>query len=150
DSSSSRRHGGLGIGLAITRRLVELHGGSISVHSEGMGHGARFTVRLPLHDFECTHDLPAPAGAGGSLRGRRILVVEDDADSREAVTLALTLEGAYVRAAASVDQALEWIDELEFDAIVSDLSMPGADGYALLTRLRASGVDIPAIAVSGF
>src|SRR4029453_19126850 len=150
DSSSSRRHGGLGIGLAITRRLVELHGGSISVHSDGPGRGARFTVRLPLHEPETNSRVPAPAATRGTLQGRRILVVEDDADSREAVTLALTLEGAHVRAAGSVDEALERIDTDRFDAVVSDLSMPGADGYALLDRLRARGVDVPAIAVSGF
>src|SRR5262245_9069077 len=150
DSSSSRRHGGLGIGLAITRRLVELHGGSISVHSDGLGRGARFTVRLPLHDFAVNHHLPTPSGTGRALRGRRILVVEDDADSREAVTLALTLEGAHVRAAGSVNQALERIDGFDLDAIVSDLSMPGADGCALLAGLRARGVAAPAIAVSGF
>src|SRR4030095_5347197 len=115
DSSSSRRHGGLGIGLAITRRLVELHGGSISAHSDGPGRGARFTVRLPLHEFEGHQHLPAPAGAGRTLRGRHILVVEDDADSLEAVTLALTLEGADVRAAGSVDEALERIDACQFD-----------------------------------
>jgi PAS domain S-box-containing protein len=150
DSSSSRHHGGLGLGLAIARRLVELHGGRITAHSPGVGRGSRFTVRLPMAEAERACSTPSPTGDVGALRGRRVLVVEDDADSREAIALALSLEGARVEAAGSADEALARLDRTQPDAVVSDLSMPGADGYTLLQELRARGVAAPVIAVSGF
>jgi PAS domain S-box-containing protein len=148
DSSSSRRHGGLGLGLAIARRLVELHGGEIRAESDGVGRGARFTVRLAACD-PLVVSAPSSAADDGALRGRRVLLVEDDADSREAISLALTLEGATVTAAGTADDALTRLGNAAPDAVVSDLSMPGTDGYALLAQLRARGVAAPAIAVSG-
>ena len=150
DASSSRRHGGLGLGLAIARRLVELQGGRITADSEGVGRGARFTIHLPMHDPEATCPAVAPESPRGEMSGRHLLVVEDDPDSREAIALALELHGGHVRAAGSVDEALALVDESPLDAVLSDLSMPGKDGYALLERLRARGVAAPVVAVSGF
>jgi len=150
DSSSARRHGGLGIGLAIVRRLVELHGGRIAAHSDGVGRGASFTIRLPVHDPGGSRPADAPAASGGLLNGRHVLVVEDDADSREAIALTLEVHGAHVRSAGSADEALAQLDGGPLDAILSDLSMPEMDGYALFARLRARGIDVPVVAVSGF
>jgi PAS domain S-box-containing protein len=150
DASSSRRHGGLGLGLAIARRLVELQGGRIIAESEGVGRGARFTIHLPMHDPEATCPAVIPESPRGEMSGRHLLVVEDDPDSREAIALALELHGGHVRAAGSVDEALALVDGSPLDAVLSDLSMPGKDGYALLERLRARGVDAPVVAVSGF
>ncbi len=149
DASSSRPHGGLGLGLAIARRLVELQGGRITADSEGVGRGARFTIHLPMHDPDAICPAVAPESPRGEMRGRHLLVVEDDPDSREAIALALELHGGHVRAAGSVDEALALLDD-PLDAVLSDLSMPGKDGYALLERLRARGVDAPVVAVSGF
>jgi signal transduction histidine kinase len=150
DSSISRYHGGLGLGLAIARRVVELHGGCITADSAGVGRGATFTVRLPVREPEHPGSAPSPWSAPGALSGRHILVVEDDADSREAIALALSLEGASVESAGSVHEALGRLGSTRFEAVVSDLSMPGADGFMLLEQLRAHGVEAPAIAVSGF
>ena len=150
DSSSSRRHGGLGLGLAIARRLVELHGGRITASSEGVGRGARFAIHLPVHEPPAGTSEAPPASSSGVLSGRNILVVEDDADSREALTMALELHGAHVRAAGSADEALSRVEDGLPDAILSDLSMPETDGYGLLKRLRAHGIDAPIVAVSGF
>jgi PAS domain S-box-containing protein len=149
DSSTSRRHGGLGLGLAIARRLVELHGGEIRAESEGIGRGARFTIRLPAREPAEATSPSSCDDEDGPLSGRRVLVVEDDADAREAISLALTLEGATVTEAGTADEALAQVGRLQPDAVVSDLSMPGKDGYALLAQLRARGVSAPAIAVSG-
>ena len=150
DSSSARRHGGLGLGLAITRRLVELHGGRITAHSEGIGQGARFTIHLPAHEAASGTSPVRPVSSRGVLSGRNILVVEDDADSREAIAMALELHGAHVRSAGSADEALSRLEDGPVDAVLSDLSMPGTDGYGLLTQLRARGIDAPVVAVSGF
>ncbi len=150
DSSSSRRHSGLGLGLAITHRLVEMHGGRITAESHGLGRGATFAVHLPIHEQAPGHASESPATSRGVLGGRRILVVEDDPDSREAIRVALELHGAHVRAAGSADQVLARLDGMPIDAVLSDLSMPGMDGYALLGRLRERGVRAPAVAVSGF
>jgi len=150
DASSSRRHGGLGLGLAIARRLVELQGGRITAESEGVGRGARFTIHLPVHDSEATCPAIEPESPRGEMSGRCLLVVEDDPDSREAIALALEVHGGFVRAAGSVDEALALLDGQPFDAVLSDLSMPCQDGYALLERLHARGVTAPVVAVSGF
>jgi CheY-like chemotaxis protein len=150
-AGTTRAHGGLGLGLAIARRLVELHGGYLTADSAGLGRGATFTMQLPLRDPDRTYRTsPQTPGDGAALRGCRVLLVEDDADSREAITIALELEGAAVRAAGSVDVALRLLGDASPDVVVSDLSMPGTDGYGLLAALRARHVRVPAIAVSGF
>ena len=155
DASSTRRHGGLGLGLAIVRHILELHGGTVWADSAGPGHGATFTVCLPF----ALRDAPQAAPVGSPLEtsagaerldGARLLVVEDDPDSRDALAWALRSRGAHVRSAASVGEALAACREQPPEVILSDLAMPDEDGYALLERLRGLGLELPAIALTGF
>lgn len=151
DSSATRAFGGLGLGLSIVRSLVELHGGTVTASSEGEGHGASFTVTLPL--FPTGSDVQQPqASAAKGLNGRRILLVEDDNDTRQFLDALLTAAGADVRAAASVPDALQLLDNFSPHAVVTDIAMPDADGYALLAQLRqrAVGRNVPAIAVTAY
>jgi PAS domain S-box-containing protein len=151
DTGTSRRYGGLGLGLTIVRHLVEMHGGTVSARSPGPGQGASFTVQLPLVDGR---SLPVSAESQfadlGSLRlsGVRALVVDDEPDSREMMCEVLERAGAEVRAARSATEALEHLRELEPHILVTDLEMPDEDGYALLKRVRAAGFRLPAIAVT--
>ena len=162
DGSSTRKHGGLGLGLAIVSQLVELHGGGISVESAGTGKGAVFTVSLPVpaaaESGRRVQPCPAAATAGiGSpvLQGIRVLVVEDEHDTREVMTFILQQCGAEVRSAASAGEAF---DILRTDwaphVLVSDIEMPGEDGYALIRRVRAleaeRGGRIPAAALTAY
>jgi len=153
DTSSTRRYGGLGLGLAIARNLVELHGGRVSAASDGVGRGATFSVRLPAALAAET------LGAGTSpprsvespqLDGVEILLVEDDRDSLDAMTLSLAASGATVRPATSVDEAWSSFVGRAPDVVVSDLSMPEEDGYGLVERMRSAGSAVPAIALTGF
>jgi signal transduction histidine kinase len=161
DSSSTRVKGGLGLGLALVRHLVELHGGSVAAASTGKGQGATFTIRLPegLPRPRTPSRVPvanAPVGqAGGlSLHAIRVLVVEDDADSRELIMSLLAHAGAEVRACSSVAEAFATLAGWKPDVIVSDIAMPEEDGYALIQRLRAlapaDGGRIPAIALTAY
>ena len=138
DSSSTRAHGGLGLGLAIVRHIVEMHGGTVQATSEGVGKGARFVVRLPLRVAEkSTHpaaELPAP-----SLEGVSVLVVDDDADTRDLVRMVLSQRGADVYTAGSADEALALVEERRPEILLSDIAMPGEDGYELIRRVRALG-----------
>ncbi|HYO77075.1 MAG TPA: response regulator, partial [Thermoanaerobaculia bacterium] len=148
DSSTSRQHGGLGLGLAVVRHLVELHGGTVQVASEGLGRGATFTVDLPL----ATRDIARRTASAGArdqslLRGRTVLVVDDDRDTRLLLVAMLRQNGAEVLAAESVDEALTVFADRKFDIVVSDIAMPLQDGYALVRRVRAIS-DVPLIAVS--
>jgi CheY-like chemotaxis protein len=146
DSSTSRQYGGLGLGLAVVRHLVEMHGGTVHAASEGAGLGATFRVEIPLARADAGSSAATPsATAESGLLGRRILVVDDDADARLMLTSLLTRFGAIVASAASVREALQILDAQEFDAVVSDIAMPGEDGYTLATHTRSR---IPAIAVS--
>jgi PAS domain S-box-containing protein len=162
DSSSTRRHGGLGLGLAIVRRLVVLHQGEVEAASEGKDRGATFTVRLPLLPEDAR---PAPAPAPETRRVReepalprldrvRVLVVDDDDDSRRFVASVLGGCGAEVREAASVGSALDVLARTYVDVLVSDIGMPGSDGYDLVTRVRAMerehGGRIPAVALTAY
>jgi signal transduction histidine kinase/BarA-like signal transduction histidine kinase len=148
DSSTSRQHGGLGLGLAVVRHLVELHGGTVHVESEGIGRGATFTVELPLaRDGERPAATDDAATAPPRLSGRRVLVVDDDDDARVVLGTMLRQAGAEVVTAATVVQALATFEEKHFDAVVSDIAMPIEDGYVLMTRLRKMS-NVPAIAVS--
>jgi PAS domain S-box-containing protein len=166
DSTSTRVHGGLGLGLAIVRHLVELHGGTVAVASEGAGKGATFTVRLPLRTpsveaADAAAELRS-AGRNGApvlgdvtqLRGVDVIVVDDEPDARELLAALLEHHGATVTAAASVDEALAAIAARAPDVVVSDIGMPGADGYELLRRLRALACAerraTPAVALTGF
>lgn len=139
DSSTARRQGGLGLGLAIARRIVETHGGTIRAESEGLGRGARFVVLLPLDESEAARapgEEPAAGAAPNVLEGLRILAVDDDEDARELLRIALEQRGARVEIVASPDEVVHALSRTPFDVLVSDVGMPGEDGYALLRRLR--------------
>lgn len=153
----SRSNTGLGLGLSIVKILVAKHGGSITALSEGLGKGAEFVVTLPLTDSKAAADPGDSAGHGGRkpLARKRILVVEDDADSREVLGLFLEQSGADVAGAESAESAMKILDQGKLpDVIISDLAMPDEDGYSLLTRIRQlpseKGGTIPAIALSAF
>jgi two-component system CheB/CheR fusion protein len=152
DATPTRQHGGMGIGLALVRQLVELHGGRVEVASGGVGRGARFTVWLPLHATAPESGGAAGQGTAGELAGLRILVVDDTQDTVEVLRALLEMEGAAVETATGGAEALRLAEAQDFDLIFSDISMPGMDGYALLAelrrRLRTAGV--PAVALTGF
>jgi signal transduction histidine kinase/ActR/RegA family two-component response regulator len=159
DASSTRAHGGLGLGLAIVRHVVELHGGSVDVASEGEGKGATFSVRLPLVPVSGAQAAPSPgttaiAASAVSLAGVSVLVVDDDLDSRELVAISLTRCGADVRSVPSAQAALDAIAERPPDVLLSDIEMPGEDGYALIERIRAlppeRGGRVPAAALTAY
>jgi PAS domain S-box-containing protein len=160
DASTTRRHGGLGLGLSIARQLVELHGGSITAASGGEGRGARFSVRLPLAQARTPAVLRSEAtGAAGplasvSLQGLTLLLVDDEADGRELVAQVLRDSGATVHQAASAQEALAMLEQLRPALLISDIGMPGCDGFELVRRLRQrppeAGGRIPAIALTAF
>jgi PAS domain S-box-containing protein len=157
DSSAARQHGGLGLGLSIVKNLVELHGGRITAASAGAGRGATFTMELPAYAAEGTglasYARVARSGAGG-LEGAKILVVEDEPDARDIITRVLAECGASVTAAASAPEALRSLDAECPDILVSDIGMPGMDGYQMIRRIRTeypSPVkDLPAVALTAF
>ncbi len=153
DASSTRRHGGLGLGLAIVKNLVELHGGTVTAHSEGVGHGASFELRLPEATAQTESQGEAmTAPSVTRLDGVDVLLVEDDRDAREALTMMLRHTGATVRAAASAREALRALADRHPNIVVSDLSMPDEDGFSLLRRIRAldGNGSVPAVALTGY
>jgi signal transduction histidine kinase/ActR/RegA family two-component response regulator len=160
DSSTTRSHGGLGLGLAIARHVVELHGGTIAAASEGEGRGAVFTVDLPVGTTLPAGDAAsAPNGEAETtpaapLQGVAILLVEDDADTREAFAVVFTKAGARVTVAASAAEAVNAFDVARTDVVVSDIAMPETDGYALMRELRqraaAAGRDLLAVALTAY
>jgi CheY-like chemotaxis protein/two-component sensor histidine kinase len=163
DSSSTRAHGGLGIGLALVRHLVELHGGNVSARSGGEGKGSTFAISLPVAGPAADPgDLaPVPAATVSrvsvtglpTLEGLRVLVVDDEADARDLIGVILRRRGAEVTAAASVAEALEAVERSRPDVLVSDISMPESDGYELIRELRqrASGSGaVPAVALTAY
>jgi signal transduction histidine kinase/CheY-like chemotaxis protein len=161
DASSSRRHGGLGLGLALVRELVELHGGTVAAASEGSSKGATFTIELPGLMPETLRSAPehdASERRMPSLEGVRVLVVEDEPDAREVAVTALGDCGAQVTAVSSTSEAMAVIlgaspDQLPH-VVVSDIGMPKEDGYSLIRRIRAlhpeQGGRIPALSVTGY
>jgi two-component system CheB/CheR fusion protein len=153
DTGSTRQYGGLGIGLALVRELVESHGGHVEAHSEGPGKGARFCVFLPMSISR--QPAPPQAGTNGKrLAGKHMLIVDDSTDVLELLERMLTMEGAQVTTAASGAEALRRVDEHAgpFHVIISDIGMPEMNGYALLAELRKreATAKTPAIALSGF
>jgi len=160
DHSSGRQFGGLGIGLAIVKHLTELHGGTVEAFSEGKDQGSRFVVRLPLAAVRKTIP-PSPRPfkpnepvGPAELNDLRILVVEDDEDSRDMVATVLRNAGATVSTAGSVSEALEELDRFKPNLLLSDIGMPGEDGYALIEKIRSlppeRGGQIPAIALTAY
>jgi two-component system CheB/CheR fusion protein len=152
DASSSRRHGGMGIGLALVSQLVELHGGSVGVKSEGVGKGAEFTFRLPLAKQLPLQSDASIATESGSLNHLRMLVVDDSEDTVEMLRRLLEMDGAIVQTAGSGADALEIARANEFDVIFSDISMPGMDGFEFIKRLRSlpERQHVPVLALTGF
>ena len=154
DSGSTRSHGGLGIGLAIVRHLVELHGGSVRAESDGTGCGARFVVRFPLAQSPRVAIEPSAAARGArgpSLEGVRVLVVDDAADARASIELTLKQYGATVVVVDSAGEAMAALEREPIDVLLSDLAMPGEDGLSLIRRVRARpGERLPAAALSAY
>ena len=141
--SSTRTHGGLGLGLAIVRHLVEIHGGRVMADSAGLGKGATFTIELPVLNSQPDTNAKKQANMFSlnslpTLANLTLLVVEDDADAREVLTLALEQHDAKVVAADSVEQALIQYRQHQPDILIGDISMPTQDGYALIEQIRAS------------
>lgn len=161
DSTTTRSHNGLGLGLAIVRHLVELHKGAIFAESLGTGQGATFTVRLPLLQDnkgsrvsrEATGEISSPV-ASTPLAGLRVLVVDDEADTRNFLSFMFEEYGAFATAVASVDEALVVLEQAKPDILISDIGMSEQDGYTLIRKLRSlkpeKGGRIPAIALTAY
>jgi signal transduction histidine kinase len=157
NGSITRKHGGLGLGLAIVRSLVEMHGGKVGVESAGEGQGSTFRITLPppgeglpreaIPTAETGRGVIAPDSTP-KLSGLRVLVVDDQADMRDLLSTILCLEKAEVRTADSIDETMLIMTAWSPEIIVSDIAMPGGGGYELIRRLRDSGCDVPAIAIT--
>jgi CheY-like chemotaxis protein len=163
DSSTTRAHGGLGLGLALVRHLVEAHGGTVEAHSEGSGRGATFTVSLPViavyvagteaeaEETEAHAEVVSKRSFSWvKLAGVRVLIVEDDPDSLEVVRLVLQDAGARVTTATNARDALDTLGAQTFDVMISDIGMPDLDGYALMRCIRSRGQTLPAIALTAY
>jgi PAS domain S-box-containing protein len=164
DPSAARGQGGLGLGLAIVRNLVELHGGSIRAESEGAGRGATFTVSLPISPLRTPSFVRPPAlhltaiaprlEYPSEVEGLDVLVVDDEADAREVLSALLARCKMRITTAATVEEAIDLVQKNRPDIVISDIGMPEADGYALIKRLRALGPEqggrTPAVALTAF
>jgi CheY-like chemotaxis protein len=166
DHATTRRHGGLGLGLSITKHIVELHGGTVRVESPGEGQGATFVLRLPvmvIHSAEqsagADTEQPPPAGEAAArpaetarLDGVHVLVVDDERDARDLLSTILTQSGARVTAVATVADALDKLRLAKADLILSDIELPNEDGYSLIRRVRTlegqQEAGTPAIALT--
>jgi CheY-like chemotaxis protein len=161
DSSSTRTHHGLGLGLAIVRHLAELHGGRVSVASEGEGKGAVFSITLPITLAVVSDGKAISTASNGYQKGQpatrrldglRIAIVDDDHDACTLLQYSLEMSGAVVKTSASVEDAMESLRGWRPDILLTDINMPGEDGYSLIRRIRSlpsdEGADIPAIALT--
>ena len=164
DGSITRRHGGLGLGLAIVRSLVEMHGGTVDVQSPGLGQGATFRITLPAPAPEelspsNSYEGPPPAAidhqmamadSAPKLSGVRALVVDDEADARELLATVLSMKEAEVRTAGGIAEALKIMAVWRPEVVIADIAMPGGGGYELIRRLRKEGIKAPAIAITAY
>ncbi len=156
DGRVTRRHGGLGLGLALVRQLAEAHGGSAHASSPGLGLGATFTVQLPIRAIRRRSELAAEAGLtqGVELAGLHLLVVDDQADARELMRVVLQSQGAEVTTVDSAGAALHVLSRQQVDVLVADIGMPEQDGYSLIQAVRALDSprtrQTPAIAVTAY
>jgi PAS domain S-box-containing protein len=160
DSTRTRSHNGLGLGLAIVRHMVELHGGKVHAASDGKNQGATFTVKLPIHQPEKYTALPQVNTSAvvdsdsQTLSGINILVVDDEADTREFLAFALEQCGATIMVANCVSQAILTLQDFHPDVLISDIGMPDQDGYMLIRQIRElellRGGSIPAIALTAY
>jgi len=163
DSSSTRPHGGLGLGLTLVKQLVELHGGAVTAESPGVGHGATFTVKLPVSvtlvpaaGTATPASLPAllPVAPTAQLEGLRVLVIDDDVDGLSLVSAMLRRAGATVAVGRSAAEGFDHFVAEPPDVLISDIEMPGEDGYALIRRIRGlepgRGGRVPAIALTAY
>jgi PAS domain S-box-containing protein len=162
DGSTTRTHGGLGLGLAIVRHLVELHGGTISVENREDGQGAIFTVRLPLPSGELRPETLAGGDPAfkesqanqAGLEGLKILIVDDEPDTLDLITVELAQHGAKITGVGNAEDALKALAESQFDVLISDIGMPKMDGYDLIRQIRQreAGKDqrIPAVALTAY
>jgi signal transduction histidine kinase len=156
DSSTTRRYGGLGLGLAIVRHIVEMHGGTVQAESPGEGAGARFTVLLPRATSSSALGIGRPAAAGEpqELGGLRVLVVDDDPDTLDLVRTILTAAGASVRTATNVAETLDALQTWTPSLLLADIGLPGEDGHVLIEKVRRldaeRGGGVPAVALSAY
>jgi signal transduction histidine kinase len=164
DDAATRRHSGLGLGLALVRHIVTAHGGLVNASSEGEGHGSVFTLTLPGDQRRLSKtgesDRPSPSPSAmnhdlpvGRLANIRILVVEDDEDARDLLVTVLKQQGAHIEQAGSADDALARLSDFDAHVMLSDIGLPGEDGYALIRAVRARGFAperLPAIALTAY
>ncbi|HZF38464.1 MAG TPA: ATP-binding protein, partial [Blastocatellia bacterium] len=160
DGSITRRHGGLGLGLAIVRSLVEMHGGTVDVESAGLGQGAIFRITLPApppegFSYEASltaatnHQISVPDSAP-KLSGLRALVVDDESDQRELLAAVLSMKEAEVRTAGGIAEAMRIVTAWRPEIVIADIAMPGGGGYELIRRMRSEGIKAPAIAITAY
>ena len=155
DASVTRKHGGLGLGMAIVYQLVEAHGGTVTADSPGEGKGATFTVRLPLLNVNSKENQSSPSPEQNlDLTGIRVLIIDDDPDSRELISMVIAQAGAEATTVASAAEFLNVLESFQPDVVVSDIGMPEVDGYTLLRQVRSlspdQGGQVPAIALTAY
>src|SRR5262249_2998581 len=152
DARASREHAGMGIGLALVQQLVELHGGSVTAYSDGLGRGTRFTVILPEKAERAKAIEPVSVPITETVNGASVLVVDDDAHTTALLRYLLEMNGAKVTTANSGIEALDLASESNFDVVLSDISMPSMDGFEFVRRLRSlpGKEDVRVVALTGF
>jgi len=150
DSSSTRRHGGLGLGLALVRSIAQAHGGHVEARSEGLGKGATFVVELPLSERARQAPVEVAPKTVGRLAGVSIVVCDDAPDTLEFTALLLRREGARVSLASSASQAQMTLQNGGFDVLLSDLAMPDQDGYELLEWVKSNIPNLPVVAMTAY